>query len=76
MAVRTTAISPRRSTTRLKQRAEISGTSIRSLIVRAFEQTYAGPKKTKKVTGPLIRGTGKLGPCFPVDQNPHDLVLS
>jgi hypothetical protein len=27
------------------------------------------------VTGPLIRTKGKLGPRFPVDENPHDLVV-
>jgi len=76
MAVRTTVDIPEPLHDRLKHRAEISGTSIRSLIVRALEETYADPKKKKKVTGPLIRGTGKLGPRFPVDENPHDLVIS
>ncbi|KAA6456251.1 hypothetical protein DYQ86_26000 [Acidobacteria bacterium AB60] len=76
MAVRTTVDIPEPLHERLKERAERSGTSIRSLIVRALEETYAAPQKGRKVTGPLITGKGKLGPRFPVDQNPHDLVLS
>jgi hypothetical protein len=27
------------------------------------------------VTGPLVTGSGKLGPDFPDDENPHDLVF-
>ncbi len=76
MPVRTTVDIPEPLRDRLKHRAESSGTSIRSLIVRALEETYADTKKKKKVTGPLIRSTGKLGPRFPVDENPHDLVIS
>jgi hypothetical protein len=53
-----------------------SGVSIRSLIVQAVEHTYAEPKKGRPVTGPLITGTGKRGPLYPVDENPHDLVFS
>jgi hypothetical protein len=75
MAVRTTVDIPEPLHDRLRQRAESSGTSIRSLIVRALEDTYADTGKKKKVTGPLIRGKGKLGPRFPSDENPHDLVI-
>ena len=76
MAVRTTVDIPEPLHDRLQRRAEISGTSIRSLIVRALEETYADAGKKKKVTGPLIRGKGKLGPLYPKDENPHDLVFS
>ncbi len=76
MAVRTTVDIPEALHDRLRHRAERSGASIRSLIVRALEETYADTGKKKKVTGPLIRTKGKLGPRFPVDENPHDLVLS
>jgi hypothetical protein len=75
MAVRTTIDIPEPLHDQLRQRAESSGTSIRSLIVRAIEQTYAGPKKGERVTGPLIRTKGKLGPRFPVDENPYDLIF-
>ena len=61
---------------RLKGRSRSTGASIPSLILRAVEQTYAEPKKGRPVTGPLITGAGKLGPRFPVDENPHDLILS
>jgi hypothetical protein len=76
MAVRTTVDIPEPLHDRLRQRAESSGTSIRSLIVRALEETYADAGKKKKVTGPLITGKGKRGPLYPVDENPHDLVIS
>ena len=49
---------------------------MRTLILQALEQTYAEPSKGKYVTGPLVRKTGKLGPRFPVDENPYYLVLS
>jgi len=75
MAVRTTVDIPEPLHDRLRQCAESSGASIRSLIVRAIEETYAEPKKGERVTGPLIRTKGKLGPRFPVDENPHDLVI-
>jgi len=75
MPVRTTVDIPEPLHDRLRDRAESSGASIRSLIVRALEETYAAPKKGRRVTGPLIRVKGKLGPRFPVDENPHDLVI-
>jgi hypothetical protein len=28
------------------------------------------------VKTPLVTGSGKLGPAFPEDENPHDLVFS
>jgi hypothetical protein len=75
MPVRTTVDIPEPLHARLRLRAEQSGASIRSLIVRALEESYADTGKGKKVTGPLIRGKGKRGPRFPVDENPHDLVV-
>ena len=76
MAVRTTVDIPQPLHDRLRQRAEQSGASIRSLIVRAIEQSFSGSKKGGYVTGPLVRGRRKLGPAFPKDENPHDLVFS
>jgi hypothetical protein len=75
MAVRTTIDIPEALHDRLRSRAERSGASIRSLIVKALEQTYAEPKKGEYVTGPLVTGPGKLGPAFPEDENPHGLVF-
>jgi hypothetical protein len=75
MAVRTTVDIPEPLHDRLRERAELAGTSIRSLIVSALEETYAVSGKKRKVTGPLISATGKRGPRFPVDENPHDLVI-
>jgi hypothetical protein len=75
MAVRTTVDIPEPLHDRLRDRAESSGASIRSLIVRALEETYAEPKKGRRVTGPLIPAKGKRGPLYPKDENPHDLVI-
>jgi hypothetical protein len=75
MAIRTTIDIPEPLHDQLRRRAESSGTSIRSLIVRAIEETYTEPKKGNRVTGPLIPATGKRGPRYPVDENPYDLIF-
>jgi hypothetical protein len=75
MPLRTTVDIPEALHDRLRQRAESSGTLIRSLIVRAIEEMYTEPKKGKRVTGPMIPATGKRGPRYPVDENPHDLIF-
>lgn len=76
MAVRTTVDIPDPLHERLRNRAARSGTSIRSLIVFALEQVYSESRKGKYVTGPLVTGSGRLGPNFPGDENPHDFVFS
>jgi hypothetical protein len=76
MAVRTTVDIPDPLHDQLRRRAERSGSSIRRLIVHALEQAYTDPGKKEPVTGPLVRGQGRLGPRFPEDENPHDLVFS
>jgi len=75
MAVRTTVDIPEPLHNALRHRAERSGTSIRALILRAVEQVYSEGKRGSYVTGPLVRGKGKVGPAFPKDENPHDLVF-
>ena len=76
MAVRTTIDIPEQLHDELRHRAENSGTSIRSLIIRAIEQAYNSSTKREYVTGPLVRGSGKLGRRFPENENLHDLVFS
>ena len=76
MAVRTTVEIPEPLHDDLRHRAHQSGTSIRSLIVRAIEQAYVNRKTDDYVTAPLVKGSGKLGPRIPRDENPHDLVFS
>jgi hypothetical protein len=76
VAIRITVEIPEPLHDRLSRIAARSGSSIRSLIVRALEQVYNEPKKGEYVTGPLVTGPGKLGPAFPGDENPHDLVFS
>ena len=75
MLVRTTVDIPEALHELLRHKADQSGSSIRSLIVRAIEQVYKESGKGKKITGPLIRSTGKLGSAFPRDENPHDLIF-
>jgi hypothetical protein len=75
MAVRTTVDIPEPLHEELRRRAESTGESIRSLIVQAVLEKYGEPGK-RRVTGPLLRGSGKLGPKFPVDENPYDLMFS
>ncbi len=76
MAIRTTVDIPEPLHEALRKRAERSGASVRSLIVRAIEQTYSEHPKGAYLAGPLIKGKGKLGKAFPKDENPHDLVFS
>ena len=77
MPVRTTVDIPDPLHERLRNRAEKSGASIRSLIVRAIEQTYPDTNKSgARLTRPLVQGSGKLGPAFPEDENPHDFIFS
>ena len=76
MPVRTTVDIPKPLHDELRHRAERSGTSIRALIIHAVEQVYSEGRKSAPVTGPLVSGRGKLGPQFPKDENPHELVFS
>jgi hypothetical protein len=77
MPVRTTVDIPDPLHDRLRNRAEKSGASIRSLIVRAIEQTYPDTNKSgDRLTRPLIQGSGKPGPAFPEDENPHGFIFS
>jgi hypothetical protein len=59
----------------LRRRAESSGTSIESLIVQALEETYPAKGRGRRVTGPVVKLGGKLGPRFPTAENPHDLIF-
>lgn len=76
MAVRTTVDIPEPVHEALRERAQRTGSSIRALILRAIEETYETRRKGAFVKGPLVRGPGRLGPKFPKDENPHDLVFS
>jgi hypothetical protein len=76
MAIRTTVDIPEPLHETLRHRAAQSGTSMRALIIRALEETYSKKRKGAYVTGPLVKGKGKLGPAFPKDENPHDLIFS
>jgi hypothetical protein len=75
MAIRTTVDIPEPLHEILREQARRSGSSIRALVIRALEQTYASRRKGKYVTGPLVHIKGSPGPSFPTDENPYDLVL-
>jgi hypothetical protein len=78
MAIRTTVDIPEPLHDALRNQAAQAGTSIRALIIRAIEQSYGPRSKGAYVTGPMIkrkRGS-KVGPLYPKDENPHDLVFS
>ena len=49
---------------------------MRALIIQALEQAYNTRPKGRYVTGPLIKRKGKVGPLYPKDENPHDLIFS
>jgi hypothetical protein len=76
MPLRTTVDIPEPIHRNLRDRAQKSGVSIRSLIVQALEQAYGAPHRGDRLSGPLVRGKGGLGPAFPKDENPHDFVFS
>jgi plasmid stability protein len=76
MAVRTTVDIPEPLHNQLRHRAAQTGTSMRALIIQALEQAYSTRREGKYVTGPLVKTKGKLGPLFPIDENPHDLIFS
>jgi hypothetical protein len=78
MAIRTTVDIPEPLHDTLRHRAAQSGTSMRALIIRALEETYSARSKQGYVTGPLIKRKrgAKVGPLYPGDENPHDLVFS
>lgn len=59
----------------LKSRAEALHTSVPELVIQAIQEVYPQPrKKGKMITGPFL-SVGELGPEFPADENPYDLVF-
>jgi len=85
MAIRTTIGIPEDLHAAIKRRADEEGVSVEALVVRALEREFggsglerAGTKLVKKsfVTGPPIVVKGPLGPRFPTDETPWDLVFA
>ena len=76
MPVRTTVDIPEPLYEALRSRAEKCHASIRSLVVRAIQETYTDAAKGEYLTGPIVNGSGKLGSAFPKNENPHDFVFS
>jgi len=76
MAIRTTVDIPEALHDALRHRAAQAGTSMRALIVQALNEKYGKKRRGTFVTGPLVKGKGKLGPAFPKDENPYDIIFS
>lgn len=84
MGIRTTVELPEELHSSLKELAQETGTTMRAVVIEALEskraarRTKAGqgkPVKTGFVTGPPIVVKGPLGPLFPTDENPYDLIF-
>ena len=75
MAVRTSIDIPEPLYEAARERAEQQRTSIRAIVLRALEQHLRTPGHRRSVTGPLLDLKGDVGPLFPIDENPHDLIL-
>ncbi len=75
MAIRTTIDIPDPLHDLLTERAKTLGTSIRMLIIRAIEDAYQPARKGPMITEPFV-DIGQLGPEFPTDENPHELIFS
>jgi hypothetical protein len=76
MPVRTTVDVPEPVYDVLRSRAEQTGVSMRSLIVRALELTYVPEKGGARLTGPPVKGKGKLGPLGEDDVSVNDFLFS
>lgn len=75
MAVRTSIDIPEPLYQALRERAVQQRTSIRAIVLRAIEQHVNPQVGGQFVTGPLLDFNGEVGPLFPVNENPHDLIL-
>jgi hypothetical protein len=75
MVVRTTVDIPGELHKELRKRSLQTGSSIRSLIVGAIEERYVLGPKGRPVTGPLVRGKGRLGPLARKDVNLNTLMI-
>ena len=83
MAVRTTIGIPESVHEAIKRSADGEGVSVEELIILALERAFGGsdverlgtkPVKKGFVTGPPIVVKGQLGPRFPTDETPWDLI--
>jgi hypothetical protein len=75
MNIRTTVEIPVPLHSSLRKEAQRKRVSMRSLIVDAIAEKYGVPNDRVLLTGPVLKGTGRPGPRFPVDETPYDLLL-
>ena len=75
MSVRTTIDIPDDLYSTLRERAAREKVSIRSLVILSIEEKFKPERRRVRMTGPLIRCKGKLGPLFPTNENPYDLIF-
>jgi hypothetical protein len=75
VTIRTTIDLPVALHAQLRRQAVAGGTSMKKLIVRALEHNGRPATAKRTYRGPLINGKGRLGPRFPKDETPYDLLL-
>jgi hypothetical protein len=75
MGVRTTIDIPDELYVTLRQRAAAERTSIRALITDAIESKL-GPKRSRRVTRPLVGKKGRPAPGSPDRENPYDVLFA
>jgi hypothetical protein len=75
MSVRTTIDLPDDLYSRLRERATAERTSIRALITDAVESQLV-PKRSRRVTGPIVGKKGRLASGSPDRENPYDVLFA
>jgi hypothetical protein len=75
MSVRTTIDIPDDLHAELRRRSAAERTSIRSLITSAIEKELR-PRKSRRVTAPLVGKGGKRASGSPDRENPYDVLFA
>ncbi len=60
---------------RLRERAATERTSIRALITEAVESQLV-PKRSRRVTGPMVAKKARLAPGSPDKENPYNVLFA
>jgi hypothetical protein len=73
--MRTTIDIPDELYSTLRLQAARERVSIRSLVLLSIEEKFKSKRRRVPMTGPPIKGNGKLGPLCPDTENPYDLIF-
>lgn len=60
----------------LRRQADREHTSVSVIAVQVLQAGVGQGRRAKRVTGPLVTGTGEPGPLCPDTENPSDLLFS